>query len=63
LQAKYKAELEDKQLVVRSFNSGGGKGTYQRLIAGYFGSRKLAAGFCRKMKLKRQYCLPVRARP
>lgn len=63
LQAKYKAELEDKQLVVRSFNSGGGKGTYQRLIAGYFGSRKLAAEFCRKMKLKRQYCLPVRARP
>jgi hypothetical protein len=63
LKAKFKTELMDKVMVIRAFDSGNNKGTFQRLIAGYFESRASATAFCKALKLKRQFCSPVRARP
>ena len=63
LTRKFKRELAGKEKIVRAFDSGKSRGRYQRLIAGYFPSRAAAKAFCDSMKVKRQFCAPVRARP
>ena len=63
LTRKFKRELAGKEKIVRTFDSGKSRGRYQRLIAGYFPSRAAAKAFCDSMKVKRQFCAPVRARP
>jgi hypothetical protein len=63
LSKKFPKELGDLEFGTTEFDSGDGKGTYIRLVALSFKSKKAATKFCRTLKPKRQYCKATRARP
>ena len=62
LKKKHPKELKGLSFATTEFDSGK-KGTYIRLLGISFKSKASANKFCKKLKVKRQYCKGERARP
>jgi hypothetical protein len=55
--------LKELSFQTSEFDAGDGKGTYVRLLAVSFKTKKSAANFCKDLKKKRQFCAPMRVVP